>query len=79
MSKRENYPYKIYDDDKLLFKAKNLATAINFIDLKVPGKLHFGNVLLFTYKYGIVSYINTTERQKTIITNLLNSKIYSNE
>jgi hypothetical protein len=77
MSKRENFPYIISNYFGLLGRSKNLKSAISFANLKANFKLQFGNKLLFTYKNGEVTYFNVTERQKTIIGNLLNAKLNS--
>jgi hypothetical protein len=84
MNKRKNKPYnvrlKLFDTD-IVTRSENLREIIKIMTLDDLDheSVFFGNKLLFNNIKGQITYFNVTERQKTIINNLINAKINSNK
>ena len=84
MSQRVNKPYnvrlKLFNTD-IVTRSENLKEIIKIMTLDSLDheSVFFGNKLLFTVIKGQVTFYNVTERQKTIIGNVLNAKLNSNK
>ena len=82
MSKKVNKPYnlrlRIHDTD-IVVRAENLKKIIDIMTFKDHESIFFGNVLLFNCIDGIISYVNCTQRQISIIKNLVNTKLNLNK